>query len=173
MQPRQALAQSGEGRGETRVRAALSPRADYGGGSPAPEEVGGFWCQRRQKFEAKGMEQHFLPSPPPSPTGLALTSALIGALCVHTELVGSTAGLLCATLVDVCREAGRAGISIPIALAGKPRQGCWGMDLPTLRHGPETTGCVPTRTKRCSWTLGCPARDYAFQSALQLSVAWN
>lgn len=158
------------------MRAALSPRADYGGGSPAPEEAaggGGFLVP--EKAEIWG-ERHgaALPTlPTPSPTGLALTSALIGALCVHTELVGSTAGSLCATLVDVCREAGRAGISIPIALAGKPRQGCWGTDLPTLRRGPETTGCAPTRRKRCSWTSGCPARDYAFQSALQLSVAWN
>jgi len=58
-------------------------------------------CLRRQKFGGKGMEQLLLPSPHPFPTGLALTSALIGALRVHTELVGSTAGSLCATLVDV------------------------------------------------------------------------
>lgn len=77
------------------------------------------------------MEQLLLPST----TGLALTSALIGALRVYTELIGSTAGSLCATLVDVCREAGRAGVSVPIALTGKPGQDCWGMDLPMLKGG--------------------------------------
>lgn len=42
-----------------------------------------------------------------------LTSALIGTLCIHAELVSSTTGSLCATLVNIYREASRVGISIP------------------------------------------------------------
>ena len=94
------------------------------GGKPCSRRSlggGGFWCLRRQKLGGKGMEQPLLPFPHSFLTESALTSALIGALCVHTELVGSTAGSFRATLIDVCRETGRIRISIPIALTGKLR----------------------------------------------------
>lgn len=115
------------------------------------------------------MEQVLLLSPPPSTLGLALTSALIGALCVHTELVGSTAGSLCATLVNVCREAGRAGVSVSTALAGKPRPGLLGnRPAPTQTVGQRPQAVC--QRHRCCGTQGCPARDCVFQSASKLSM---
>lgn len=79
------------------------------------------------------MEQLPLPSMSPPPQERTLTSALIGALCVHTELVSSTAGSLCATLIDICREADRVGISVPSSLTGKLRPGLLGNGLPRLK----------------------------------------
>lgn len=114
------------------------------------------------------MEQLLLPST----TGLALTSALIGALRVYTELIGSTAGSLCATLVDVCREAGRAGVSVPIALTGKPRPGLLGNGSAYAQRGCQRLQAVRQHRGRGAAGLkSCPARDHSFQSALQLSVA--
>lgn len=96
MQPRQALAQSGEERGERRLRAAPKSK--------------GFWCQRRQKCggNRRGAAPPTFPTSPPLQEW-SLTSALIGALRVHAELVGSTVGSLCATLVNIYRKAGKMG----------------------------------------------------------------
>lgn len=110
---------------------------------------------------------------PPSLQGETITSALVGALRVHAELVSSTVGSLCATLVNVCREDARVGISIPILLTGKLEASIFGeWTWPGLNGVAETAGCPPPQMQRCSQTLGCPATDYVFQSALQLgSVA--
>lgn len=111
------------------------------------------------------MGPFLLPSPHSSWQELTLTPALIGALRVHAELVGSTAGSLCATLINVCKGASRVGISIPLALRGKLRPGLLGMNLPGSNGVAETTGRPPTQIQRCRWTWGWPARDYIFQPA--------
>lgn len=95
---------------------------------------GGASTWERGGFGGKAWSSSFYPPHTPTPQERTVTSALIGALRVHAELVGSTAGSLCATLINVCKEAGRVGISIPISLTGKLRPGLLGMDLPRLKQ---------------------------------------
>lgn len=79
-------------------------------------------------------------APPTLPTAVprrqeqTLTPALVGALRVHTKLVGSTAGSLRAAFINVCEEAGRVETSVPISLTGKLRPGWLGKDLPGLKE---------------------------------------
>ena len=84
--------------------------------------------------ERRGAAPPTLPIAVPRRQEHTLTPALVGALRVHTKLVGSTAGSLRAAFINVCEEARRVGTSIPISLTGKLRPWLLGKDLPGLKE---------------------------------------
>lgn len=175
MQPRQALAQSGEGIGEKRVRTAVRPEADCGGGEALLQKKsgrGGFLVP--EKAETWGKGHGAAPSTLPTLLPYRISTYLgthRSPLCSHRT--GWIHSWLVPCHTHRCLQGNRQDTDFnPYRTNREAEAKVVGEGTCSDSNSlAETAGCVPTRRQRCSRTSGRPTKDDIFQSALQLSVA--